>query len=334
MRYPSPSADNRSRLPGAFTLIELLVVIAIIGILIALLLPAVQKVREAANRTRCANNLKQIGLAMHSYHDSFGILPPQVAKNANVCCYGTWQMAILPYVEQDNLWKLYMNYGNVDGTGQRYDQQANVLVTSTRLPVFTCPSDIPADAKTASFNGQSYPIVNNSYVVNQGNLDYSQGADLNTQKLPDQPPGYNFLGAPFSRKKQLHLTDITDGTSNTLMASEVRQGQGGDYRGNTWWAEGSGFTTYRSPNSTLYDIMTEKCVDASQNPLNGPCKLAADLPAIMGLNIEVFAARSRHPSGVNVLMCDGSGHFVNNGIDLATWRALGTAQGNEVIGDY
>ncbi len=311
----SPRAHSRS---PAFTLIELLVVIAIIGILIALLLPADQKVREAANRTRCANNLKQIGVAFHNYHDSFGKLPPQVANNANACCYGTWQMAILPYVEQDNLWKLYMNYGNVLGTGQRYNQGANVLVTSVRLPLFNCPSDMPADAKTDSYNGQEYPVVNNNYVVNQGNLDYSQGADLNHKMvyLPDQSPDYQFLGAPFARTKQLRLTDISDGTSNTLMASEVRQGQGGDYRGNTWWGEGSGFTTYRSPNSPLYDIMTQNCVDASANPLNGPCKLTSDpvLAQITGLDIEVFSARSRHSGGVNVVLCDGSTRFVTDSV--------------------
>jgi prepilin-type N-terminal cleavage/methylation domain-containing protein/prepilin-type processing-associated H-X9-DG protein len=322
----SPLSASASRRRG-FTLIELLVVIAIIGVLIALLLPAVQKVREAANRIKCANNLHQITLAMHNYHDSFGVLPPQVAKNANVCCYGTWQMIILPYVEQGNLFNQYANLGNELGTGERYDQGQNVLVTSTRLSVFTCPSDFPADAKTVSYNGGHYGITNQNYLVNQGNIDYAQGKD---GTFMDEPPGLQFLGAPFSRKAQFRLTDITDGTSNTLMVAEILQGQGGDYRGNTWWAEGSGFTTFRTPNSPGPDFISQNCVDKSVNPLNAPC-ISPVISNTGDANIEVFAARSRHQGGVNVAFCDGGTRFINDTISWTVWQALGTSQGNEVV---
>src|SRR5262249_53742927 len=152
-----------------FTLIELLVVIAIIAVLMGLLVPAVQKIREAANRGSCQNNLKQIGLAMHHFHDAYRKLPPQVARNANSCCYGTWQMIILPYVEQDNLWKAYQNFGGTAATGPTYQQDANLLVTSARLTLFTCPSDIPNAPKSGKYNGVTYNITQHNYLVNVGN---------------------------------------------------------------------------------------------------------------------------------------------------------------------
>jgi prepilin-type N-terminal cleavage/methylation domain-containing protein/prepilin-type processing-associated H-X9-DG protein len=319
---------KRSR--RGFTLIELLVVIAIIAVLIGLLLPAVQKVREAAARSQCLNNLKQIGIGIHDYHDAYKKLPPQIANNANKCCNGTWQMAILPYVEQDNLWKAYQNWGGTVAGGPTYEQQANLLVTSIRLAIFTCPSDFPNAAKSRTFNGQQYAITQHNYLVNVGNIDYAQGND---GALPDQPAGLTFGGAPFARTAQFRLTDIKDGTSNTLMVAEINQGQGQDFRGLTWWGEGSGFTVYRTPNSPGFDYISNGsgapgCVPTSQNPLNADCRAQASP------NWNVFAARSRHAGGVNVVFCDGSARFVTNSIAWGTWQALGTSRGNEVIGDF
>jgi prepilin-type N-terminal cleavage/methylation domain-containing protein/prepilin-type processing-associated H-X9-DG protein len=323
-----------------FTLIELLVVIAIIAILIGLLLPAVQKVREAAARSQCQNNLKQIGLAMQNYHDVYKKLAPQTANNINSCCFGTWQMAILPFVEQNAMWVAYANWAgtgnntNPVNTKLTYEQGSNLQITSIQLAVFTCPSDIPGKAKTASFNGVTYTLTQHNYLINVGNIDYAQGGD---GALPDQAnyPGLTFGGAPFARNKQFRLTDITDGTSNTLMAAEINQGQGADFRGLTWWAEGSGFTTYRTPNSTLPDYIANGsgapgCVPPSQNAWNAPCQA---FPSPQP-NFNVFAARSRHAGGVNALLCDGSVRFVTNNIAWATWQALGTSKGGEVIGDY
>jgi prepilin-type N-terminal cleavage/methylation domain-containing protein/prepilin-type processing-associated H-X9-DG protein len=314
-----------------FTLIELLVVIAIIAILIALLLPAVQKVREAAARTQCLNNLKQIGLAMHNYHDTFKKLPAQQA--AGSCCYGTWQMSILPFVEQNALWLSYVNWGNALATGQTYEQKQNLLVTSQRLVVFTCPSDINNAPKSGTYNGVTYNITQHNYLVNVGNLDYAQGGD---GTLPDQGkyPGIKFGGAPFYHNQQYNFAHITDGLSNTLLVAEVKQGQGQDFRGLTWWAEGSGFTTYRTPNSPLPDYISNGngapgCVPTSQNPLNSDCQYFKPSP-----NFNVFAARSRHTGGVNVLLSDGSTRFVTDSVAWATWQALGTAQAGEVVGPY
>jgi prepilin-type processing-associated H-X9-DG protein len=329
-------------------LIELLVVIAIIAILIGLLLPAVQKVREAAARSKCQNNLKQIGTAMHNYHDAMGVLPPGVG--AYGCCWGTWPMAILPYIEQNAMWQNYANFNGSDKTGIRYASAPNTTnVTSQQLKVLTCPSDSMAPL----FSGMTH----HNYGVNYGNTNmygttvsgvafggapfrgYPAGwlSDATMQATygwaqPDSDKNVQFQQYGPAGQPQGIVHQMTDGSSNTLMVGELVQGQGtsasDDLRGFIWWGSASGFTAFNLPNSNAPDVMTGGACNVSAT-WNIPCS-TINSPALP----KMSSARSRHqPGGVNVVFCDGHVAWISNNINLATWRAMSTSQGGEIIGD-
>lgn len=308
-----------------FTLVELLVVIAIIGILIALLLPAVQAAREAARRSQCSNNLKQLGLAMHNYHDTYRTLP----VGCYSCCWGTWKVAVLPYVEQQVLADMYVDGPKCnDGVPNRYNHSPNLPVTRQEgLSAFYCPSDLPH----SPFGG----IQSHNYAVNFGNTGYGQQGSLG---------GVIFGQAPFRRvphgvsptyspcqngtgEYSKDFATVTDGLSNTLMVAEVIIGKGRDLRGFSWWSDASNFTSYLMPNSPLPDRIYTLYY-CNSNPPNPPCALSSATDPTM------FAARSRHPGGVQVTLCDGSARFVSETIDVATWRAISTSQGGEVNSDF
>ena len=319
-----------------FTLVELLVVIAIIGILVGLLLPAVQAAREAARRMQCQNNLKQLGLSFHNYESATRRFPGGVGPFG--CCWGTWQVGVLPYMEQSAMFSIYQNYGGSDATGIRYGGAANRPVTSSRIPTLTCPSDTPNAPIGASATLAA--ITNHNYGVNYGNTSFLQGT------LPTTPPTI-FLGAPFRMYtgstgddgpinaaqaltwtrvygRPVSLAEITDGTSNTLMAAEQLQGRANDLRGFSWWGNATGFVTFMPPNSTLPDVITGGICVSSLIP-RMPCTTASTpaRPRMMG-------ARSLHTGGVQVTYCDGHVAFITDSIDFTTWNALGTAAGGEV----
>ncbi len=308
----------RARRP-AFTLIELLVVIAIIAVLIGLLLPAVQKVREAASRIKCQNNMKQVALAMHNHHDSNGALPSGASLVTPYWGQGTWQVAILPFIEQQAIRNLYVDYGIANG--QNYFSAANIAgATGKQLKMLLCPSDLGPNLKGWPDTGGNATYHN--YNVNYGNTGVDETANWMVATLN----GLTYKGAPFKAGKPQTLTTIIDGTSNTLMISELIIGQRHDLRGLTWWGSGAGFTTNLRPNDSSPDRSWTDASWCDPNPPNPPCAFRS--------SAYVFGARSRHSGGINVAMCDGSIHFIINSIDPVTWQALSTTQGGETIGNY
>ncbi len=312
----------------AFTLIELLVVIAIIAVLIALLLPAVQAAREAARRSQCVNNLKQLGLGLQNYHDVNGSFPigaqnGNYCGNPNGCPRRTWASSMLQFIEQTALY-------NATNFSQPFYVTANTTVYMTQVNVYNCPSD-PGSVNVEPGGDSGYNRDKGSYLVNWGNASYQQDIGNTTMTTPVVPgaliTAVQYQVAPFTFSRSYGINQILDGTSNTLSFSETinpaSNGNSPDHRGDIYNDDYNcpGFETYTPPNSTIPDYMNGYCIYPYQN--NPPCVTTG--PSYFN------AARSFHSGGVNGAMLDGSVRFFKNTININTWRALSTAKAGEVI---
>ena len=363
------SVPSRFRRP-AFTLIELLVVIAIIAVLIALLLPAVQQAREAARRTQCRNNLKQLGVAMHNYADSFGALPPgrivnispgddrtssanSGATTGNGDCFSAFAQ-LMPQLDQGALFnQIDFNHGP--------DTASNNAPSETPIAAFICPSDSSLRSYPQATDAGGGLVAVTNYALNTGT----------TFSVSTNNPSGNPVTGIFFENSKVRFADITDGTSQTVCLSEQTlsipndpSATGANWNGATP-STGYALTTGNNNKSNGPELTSypSQCVAGNNLQLSRGSRILYGAPGHTmynhirspndkqidcrgGLPHSVrnyywwsrvshnIASRSKHVGGVHSLFCDGHVQFISNSIDVNIWQGLGSRSGSEILGEF
>lgn len=344
--------SDGARRPG-FTLIELLVVVAIIGLLIALLLPAVQTTREAARRIQCRNHLKQLGIALHNYHDTHQTFPPGRMRgpvDGQGRCFSAYAH-LLPFLDAATV------YHQINFQADPENSALNGVALSHTVPFFLCPSDSFRILQSDTLNGTVVNSAVHNYLLNTGTT------------FPVSPgnPGRVTVTGIFFENSRVRLGDVTDGSSNTICISETIKSEGGpaawdgvsrtngfvltvgndnattgpeliNYAGQCLQAgvrlqqtRGSRWL-YGAPGHSMYNHIRPP------NDPNVDCR--GGLPHSIRTNYwwdrlsHNVAARSRHTGGVQSLFCDGHVQFVSDSIDVRLWQSLGSRGGGEVVGEF